>query len=139
MLYASDYPALDRQMRCGVRSETQASAEISDLLERVDLQQDGIRVSLKLPMPTPTPTRARPSVASNTVVTKFFPMRVKRRGVEMQLIVEGASAPTRKADPALLTAIRSCVRHGWNRLNCQQRIWARRAREPPEAACLWCR
>ena len=44
-------------------------------------------------------------------ITQFFAMRMKRRGVEMRLIIGGADAPPRKPDPALLKAI--ALAHRW--------------------------
>ena len=44
-------------------------------------------------------------------MTQFFAMRMKRRGVEMRLIIGGADAPPRKPDPSLLKAI--ALAHRW--------------------------
>jgi site-specific DNA recombinase len=44
-------------------------------------------------------------------ITQFFAMRMKRRGVEMRLIIGGAEAPPRKPDAALLKAIARA--HRW--------------------------
>jgi DNA invertase Pin-like site-specific DNA recombinase len=86
-----------------LQSETDAAVEMATLIERVDLRQDGIRVSLKLPMPT---IEERDVADTNkTVVAQFLPMRVKRRGVEMRLVIEGGHASIKKADPVLLKAI----------------------------------
>ncbi len=86
-----------------LQSETDAAVEMATLIERVDLQQDGIRVSLKLPMPTIEERDG--SDTNKTVVAQFIPMRVKRRGVEMRLVIEGDRASPQRADPALLRVI----------------------------------
>ena len=44
-------------------------------------------------------------------ITQFFATRMKRRGVEMRLIIGGADAPPRKPDVALLKAIARA--HRW--------------------------
>jgi site-specific DNA recombinase len=43
--------------------------------------------------------------ANSMTVAQFIPIRVKRRGLEMRLIMEGAIASSRKADPSMLQAI----------------------------------
>ncbi len=43
--------------------------------------------------------------AQELIVTRFFPMTIRRRGVEMRLVVEGNRAPALRADSALLKAV----------------------------------
>src|SRR5437870_13292961 len=44
--------------------------------------------------------------AQEIVLIRDVPLRIKRRGVEMRLIIEGLSAVPRNADPVLLKEIR---------------------------------
>lgn len=63
----------------------------------------GIRVSLKVPIPE---TVARPAANVNElIVTRFFPIAIRRRGVEMRLVIEGNRANAPRADSALLKAV----------------------------------
>ena len=48
--------------------------------------------------------------APEAVLIRDVPLRIKRRGVEMRLIIEGLSAVPRNADPVLLKEIRRAHR-----------------------------
>jgi site-specific DNA recombinase len=73
------------------------------LVDRVDLTDTGIRLSLKVPIPEPV---TRPTAnAHEPIITRFFPMTIRRRGVEMRLVIEGNRARTPRADSALLKAV----------------------------------
>ena len=73
------------------------------MVDRADLSDTGIRVSLKLPIPE---TASRPTTEANgLIIARFFPMTVRRRGVEMRLVIKGNGAPARRADSALLKAV----------------------------------
>jgi len=86
-----------------LQSEVEAGAALSALVDRVDLSDTGIRVSLKLPIPE---TASRPAADANElIIARFFPMTVRRRGVEMRLVIEGNRAPAPRADSALLKAV----------------------------------
>jgi site-specific DNA recombinase len=84
-----------------LQSEVEAGAALSALVDRVDLSEAGIRVSLKLPIPA---TASRPA-ANELIIARFFPMTVRRRGVEMRLVIKGNGAPAPRADSALLKAV----------------------------------
>jgi hypothetical protein len=43
--------------------------------------------------------------AAELVITRVFPMKLRRRGFEMRLIIGGIGAPAPRADRALLRAI----------------------------------
>src|ERR1700730_621774 len=76
-----------------LQSEVEAGAAPSALVGRVDLSETGIRVSLKLPIPE---TASRPAADANElIIARFFPMTVRRRGVEMRLVIEGNRASVR--------------------------------------------
>ncbi len=71
------------------------------------LKQDGIELSVNLPVSVDGTHGA----AAMIPITRFVAMRMKRRGVEMRLIIEGTDARPRKPDPALLKAIARA--HRW--------------------------
>jgi site-specific DNA recombinase len=93
-----------------LQSEVEAGAALSALVDRVDLTDTGIRVSLKVPIPESVP---RPAAnAQNLIVTRFFPMTIRRRGVEMRLVIEGNRVHAPRADSALLKAVARA--HQWS-------------------------
>src|SRR5271167_1252818 len=85
-----------------LQSGTEAASALSELTERVDLSREGFRVSLKLPLPTPGTGCCAP--ADHLSLKKLLPMQVKRRGVEMRMVLEGDSSPSR-VDLPLLKAV----------------------------------
>ena len=86
-----------------LQSEVEAGAALNALVDRVDLTDTGVRVSLKVPKPEP---RTRPAAdAQELIITRFFPMTIRRHGVEMRLVIEGNRALAPRADSALLKAV----------------------------------
>ena len=89
--------------RARLESEVEAGAALNALIDRVDLTDTGIRVSLKVPIPEPV---KRPGVnADELMITRFFLMTIRRRGVEMRLVIEGNRVHAPRADSALLKAV----------------------------------
>jgi site-specific DNA recombinase len=89
--------------RARLRSEVEAAAVLSGLVDRVDLTDTGIRVSLKVPIPD---TTAMPATNTNQlIIVRFFPMVIRRRGVEMRLVIDNNRTPAPRADAALLKAV----------------------------------
>jgi DNA invertase Pin-like site-specific DNA recombinase len=84
-----------------LQSEMDSAAALCGLVDRVNLNPGGIELSINLPLPVDGTHGA----AATLPITQFFAMRMKRRGVEMRLIIGGADAPPRKPDVALLKAI----------------------------------
>ena len=85
-----------------LRSEAETPSALSELTERVELSREGFQVSLKLPLlPAGTGSRAP---ADHLSLKKLFPMQMKRRGVEMRMVLEGDSTPSR-VDLPLLKAV----------------------------------
>ena len=86
-----------------LRSRTEAAAALAALVHRVELSRDGLRLSLKLPMPAAGAGNDLPW--ADTIVTRFIPLQLKRRGAELRLIVPDAHTPRPKVDLALLKAV----------------------------------
>ncbi len=80
----------------------EASSALVRLIERVGLKQNGIQVSIILPIPASD--ERDPATPNELAVTRFVPMRMKRRGVEMRLIIDGDAGPAARVDPPLLNA-----------------------------------
>ena len=107
---AGDIPAvLEAAGEWGRRlqSEADSAAALSGLVDKVNLKPGGIELSINLPLPVDGTHGA----AAMLPTTQFFAVRMKRRGVEMRLIIGGADAPPRKPDAALLKAIARA--HRW--------------------------
>jgi site-specific DNA recombinase len=103
-----------------LRSDVEVSAALSALVDRVDLIDAGIRVSLKLPHSITEEHGANSTALS---IARVFPMQIRRRGFEMRLVIQGSRAPAPLADLALIKAIArrrhrltTCWRVDWNRL-----------------------
>src|SRR3984957_16978285 len=79
-----------------------------ELVEKAVLTDEGIRLGLKLSLPSGGPASSPPHKVLH--MFRFVPLRVKRRGVEMRLIINGGDEP-RKPDPALLKAFARA--RGW--------------------------
>jgi site-specific DNA recombinase len=89
-------------------AERERSIAVVELVERIVLTDGGIRLGLKLPVPA----GGSDSAPQHKVLHlfRFVPLKVKRRGVEMRLIINGGDEP-RKPDPALLKAFARA--RGW--------------------------
>ena len=84
------------------RAEREAASALAELVERATLSRDGIQVSLNLPLLTTNGHGgAHPS---HLDLTRFVPMRMKRRGVELRLVLESDSV-TSRVDLPLLKAV----------------------------------
>jgi site-specific DNA recombinase len=90
-----------------LQSEADSAAALSALVDKVNLKPGGIELSINLPLPVDGTHGA----AATLSIRQFFAMRMKRRGVEMRLIIRCADAPPRKPDTALLKAIARA--HRW--------------------------
>jgi len=85
-----------------LRSETERGAAIAMLIKRVALRSDSLRLVLSLaPLITLDPTKVD---AESLIVTRDFPLQIRRRGVEIRLVIEGA-ADAASVDPILLKEV----------------------------------
>ena len=85
-----------------LRSEAEAASALTQLVERIGLKQNGIHVSIKLPI---TSDVGRDVATPNELtLARFVPMRMKRRGVEMRLIIDGDATSATRVDLPLLNA-----------------------------------
>ena len=83
-------------------SEAEAASALTRLIERVGLKKDGIQISIKLPLSS---DEGRDVATPNEpALSRFVPMRMKRRGVEMRLIIDGDAASLARIDLPLLDA-----------------------------------
>jgi hypothetical protein len=85
-----------------LRSEAEAASALTRLIERVELKQNGLQVSIKLPIPSDDGRDA--ATPNQLALARFVPLRMKRRGVEMRLIIDGDALTTARVDLPLLNA-----------------------------------
>jgi site-specific DNA recombinase len=81
---------------------TEAASAIAELIARVELSTSGIKLSLKLPIGSNEERDGVPPI--QITLTRFVPMTIRRRGVELRMVLEGDSAPAR-IDLPLLKAV----------------------------------
>jgi site-specific DNA recombinase len=86
-----------------LQSEVEVGAALNALIDRVDLINTGIRVSLKLQ--NSIAEIQRDTNATALTITRVFSMQIRRRGFEMRLVLQGSRAPAPLADLALIKAI----------------------------------
>jgi site-specific DNA recombinase len=82
-----------------LRSTTSAAQEVAQLSARIELTRDGITIALTLPL-----SIGEDRAPKQLALTRFVPMRMKRRGIEMRLVLHD-SAPPSRVDHPLLTAV----------------------------------
>ena len=73
-----------------------------ELVDRIELCDDGVRVTLKIRVPC---SRAGVQTSSILGLSRFVPLKMKRRGVETRIIIAAGNEPPRKVDSALLKAV----------------------------------
>jgi site-specific DNA recombinase len=92
-----------------LRSEAQQTSAIAALVDQVELKSDGIKVSIKLPIAGAEKSRAQ--LPDHVAMRRWFPMQLKRRGVELRLIVGDHNRSAAIVDLSLLKAVARA--HRW--------------------------
>jgi len=88
-----------------LRSIGESALALVELIERVELSSDGIKLALKVPLP---PIEADGGGGPDHLsLNKIVPLQMKRRGVEMRLVLEGDSTPSRVNLPLLKAVART--------------------------------
>jgi hypothetical protein len=82
-------------------AERERSTALVELVEKAVLTDEGIRLGLNIS--GLSGARGGTPLCKVPHLFRFVPLKVKRRGVEMRLIINGGDEP-RKPDPALLKA-----------------------------------
>jgi hypothetical protein len=86
-----------------LQSDVEVGVALSALVDRVDLIDTGLRVSLKLPYSITEEQQG--ANATELTITRVFPMQIRRRGFEMRLVIQGSRASAPLVDLALMKAI----------------------------------
>jgi len=74
-----------RTWRHRLQSEAEQTSAIGTLMDRVELKFDGIKVSIMLPIAGAE--KAQAQLPNHVAIARSFSMQLKRRGVELRLIV----------------------------------------------------
>ncbi|MFZ1122957.1 MAG: hypothetical protein WAN81_22250 [Candidatus Binataceae bacterium] len=85
-----------------LENEANTKACMVELIDRIELRDDGVRVTLKIRVPC---SHAGVQTSSILSLSRFVPFKIKRRGVETRIIIAAGNEPPRKVDSALLKAV----------------------------------
>jgi len=96
-------PLLKSAAAWSERLQFEPDNALSALIDRVDLDQEGVRLSLKLPLPNAA--SGAPDGAGHLSINRRVPMQIRRRGVELRLIINGGANASCTTDQALLRAV----------------------------------
>jgi site-specific DNA recombinase len=96
-----------RTWRHRLQSEAEQTSAIGALVDRVELKCDGIRVSIKLPIGGTDKSEPEDQIA----IARSFPMQLRRRGVELRLIVGDHNRSAAIVDLPLVKAVARA--HRW--------------------------
>jgi len=94
-----------------LQNEAEARSCMAELIDRIELHGDGIRVTLHIQIPC---WQAGVRTSSLLGLTRFVLITMKRRGVETRIVFAAGNEPPRKVDPALLKAVVSGATSGWD-------------------------
>ena len=86
-----------------LRSEAEAAPALKTLVERVELHQDSIRLSIRLPVSASAKVMA--NTPDHLLLNRQIPLKVKRRGVELRLIIGAGAGASPRIDSTILKAI----------------------------------
>ena len=92
-----------------LQSEAEQTSALAALVDRVELKNDGMGVSIKLPIADTEKSGSHLSEA--VAITRAFPMQLKRRGVELRMIVGDHHRSAATVDLSLLKAVARA--HRW--------------------------
>ena len=80
-----------------------ASSTLGEIIERVDLMREGIRILLKLPIAA----EDRSGTTRHIALVRLIPLQLKRRGVETRMVLAGEATPSRVELPLLKAVARA--------------------------------
>src|SRR6185437_8598768 len=101
--------ALTAEYCARLHSDAQRSGILAFLIDRVELKAELITVTLNL-APLVASTEEPSFSTDKLTITREVPLRIKRRGIEMRLVIEGERTAAPKADPTLLKELKRAHR-----------------------------
>jgi hypothetical protein len=96
-------PLLKSAVAWSARLQSEQDNALSALIDRVDLDPEGMRLSLKLPLLNAGETA--PDGSSHLSIKRRVSMQIRQRGVELRLVINGRVSASRKTDQSLLKAV----------------------------------
>jgi len=90
-------------LRAQIESGRDIEPGVLSAIERVDLRKDGFNLAINL-APLISDKAGVPDGARLTI-TKSVPLSLKRRGLELRIVLEGEATSTVRTDPTLIRAI----------------------------------
>lgn len=96
------FKSIDEQ-RAQLEGEDNSTAPIASAINRIDLRKDGLQIVLDLaPL---LADQLDDHHGARLTITRVVPLQLKRRGVELRIVMDGEAASTSAIDPALLKVI----------------------------------
>jgi site-specific DNA recombinase len=96
-------PILKSAAAWSARLKVEQDKALSSLIDRIDLDQDGLRLSIRLPLSDAESGASDGS--SHLSLKRHVPMQIRRRGVELRLVINGRASASYKTDQSLLRAV----------------------------------
>src|SRR6202023_3217249 len=96
-------PLLKSAAAWSARLQLEQDNALSTLIDRVDLDKDGMRLSIKLPLSNAE--SGAPDGWSHLSIKRHVAMQIRRRGVELRLVINGGARASCKTDQSLLRAV----------------------------------
>lgn len=87
-----------------LQSTSETVSALAELVTRVDLSRDSIRLSLALPL---LAIDAAQEKREHLPLTSMFPVEMRRRGVEMRMVLQGDCKPSRFDRPLIKAVARA--------------------------------
>ena len=88
------------QWSARLRSQEESFEALASLIERAEVGKGGIRLSIRVP---PQPSGQSSSSGDTFFFKREVPLQVRRRGIELRLVIGGGADP--KIDSAILKAV----------------------------------
>jgi hypothetical protein len=88
-----------------LRVATDATPVLAQLTDRVDLTPDGLRLSLTMPLPSGGEGTA--AASNGLVLMRCAPLHIRRRGLEMRLVLDDTAPPSHVDQKLLKTVARA--------------------------------
>ena len=88
-----------------LQSASESAAALAGLVTRVDISREGMQLLLELPIATSQSDEK--SSQDHISFSRVFPMEMKRRGIEMRMVLEGDCKPGRFDRPLIKAVARA--------------------------------
>ena len=85
-----------------LQSASESAAPLAELVTRVDISREGMQLLLELPIAT---SRSDEKSQDHISLSRVFPMEMKRRGIEMRMVLHGDCKPSRFDRPLIKASL----------------------------------